>query len=333
VKLGCPDWVDLYKDCCCSKLCSFSFVTAPLCILGFGLIWIVSPVLHFIQAVIAMFGVQPVGGKDFAIKGKGLERFWLVVMILKSCEQLFEALPQTLINVIYLDRQWHNLSDWEIAKLVTSSVFSCGSLLIFIAHNVYKSLFNYENSIVGLYKSELEFIEPAHSSVSTSATRTDVRNLPARSDDYEIQKFLGSGHFGNVYLAEKGGKNFAIKKVVNTEQDTAEQEIKILEQVDHNRIIKYYDHYMETSILCIVLEYADVGTMENYVKKFTKPKEEWNVWRVVSHLSSALEYLHGRRPQILHHDLKPDNILGVTVWDTIEKKGLNFLEDCGFWCG
>ena len=134
VKLGCPDWMDLYKDCCCSKLCSLSFITIPLCILGFGLIWVVSPVLHFIQAVIAMFGAQPVGGKDFAIKvpiiffhihhlipktqGKGLERFWLVVMILKSCEQLLEALPQTLINVIYLDRQWHNLSDWEIAKLV-----------------------------------------------------------------------------------------------------------------------------------------------------------------------------------------------------------------------
>ena len=44
-------------------------------------------------------------------------------------------------------------------------MFSCGSLLIFIAHNVYKSLFNYENSIVGLYKSELELIESAHSSV------------------------------------------------------------------------------------------------------------------------------------------------------------------------
>ena len=139
VKLGCPDWMDLYKDCCCSKLCSLSFITIPLCILGFGLIWVVSPVLHFIQAVIAMFGVQPVGGKDFAIKvpiiffhfhypipktqGKGLVRFWLVVMILKSCEQLLEALPQTLINVIYLDRQWHNLSDWEIAKLVGCKIW------------------------------------------------------------------------------------------------------------------------------------------------------------------------------------------------------------------
>ena len=138
--------------------------------------------------------------------------------------------------------------------------------------------------------------------------------MPARSDDYNIQKFLGSGHFGKVYLAEKGGKNFAIKKVVNTEQDTAEREIKILEQVDHNRIIKYYNHYMENNILCIVLEYADVGTMEKAVKNKQVRLEEYNIWRCTAHLSSALAYLHSRNPQILHHDLKPDNILGVTVW-------------------
>ena len=134
--------------------------------------------------------------------------------------------------------------------------------------------------------------------------------------DYNIQKLLGSGHFGNVYLANKGGKSFAIKKVVNTERNTAQQEIKILKQVDHPKIIKYYDHFMEKNILCIVLEYADVGTMEKAVK--THSKEEWNIWRVTAHLSDALAYLHSRSPQILHHDLKPDNILGVTVWSKSE---------------
>ena len=88
----------------------------------------------------------------------------------------------------------------------------------------------------------------------------------ASNNNYRIQKLLGSGHFGNVYLAEQGGKSFAIKKVVNTERNTAQQEIKILKQVDHGYIIKYYDHYMENKVLCIVLEYADVGTMENAVK-------------------------------------------------------------------
>ena len=136
----------------------------------------------------------------------------------------------------------------------------------------------------------------------------------ASNNNYKIQKLLGSGHFGNVYLAEQGGKSFAIKKVVNTERNTAQQEIKILKQVDHENIIKYYDHFMENKVLCIVLEYADVGTMEKAVKNKEVRLEEYNIWRCTAHLSSALAYLHSRNPQILHHDLKPDNILGVTVW-------------------
>merc|ERR1719234_2351268 len=148
----------------------------------------------------------------------------------------------------------------------------------------------------------------------------------ASSRDYTMHRHLGSGHFGDVYLAEQGGKSFAIKKVVNTERNTAQQEIKILKQVDHPKIIKYYDHFMEKNILCIVLEYADVGTMEKYiniyVKQGTQYHEEWAIWRIIAHLSGALAYLHSRSPQILHHDLKPDNILGVKEWDKLEKAHL-----------
>ena len=139
----------------------------------------------------------------------------------------------------------------------------------------------------------------------------------ASEKGYRMQRCLGSGHFGDVYLANKGGRSFAIKKVVNTEQNTAKQEIKILKQVDHKYIIKYFDHFMENGILCIVLEYADKGTMEKAVK--THSKKEYNIWRTVWHLSSALAYLHSRSPQILHHDLKPDNILGVGVYSKEER--------------
>ena len=74
---------------------------------------------------------------------------------------------------------------------------------------------------------------------------------------------------------------------------------------------------MEKKILCIVLEYADQGTMEKAVK--THNTEEYSVWRTISHIASALAYLHSRNPQILHQDLKPENILGVTEWSASER--------------
>eukprot|EP00092_Neocalanus_flemingeri_P054996 GFUD01064873.1.p1 GENE.GFUD01064873.1~~GFUD01064873.1.p1 ORF type:complete len:208 (-),score=35.64 GFUD01064873.1:271-894(-) len=72
-------------------------------------------------------------------------------------------------------------------------------------------------------------------------------------------------------------------------------------------------------MMCIVLEYADQGTFEKQVLDNLNRKE-YNVWRVLYHLSSALKYLHAQRPQqILHRDLKPDNILGVNEWSNDER--------------
>eukprot|EP00092_Neocalanus_flemingeri_P108893 GFUD01139878.1.p1 GENE.GFUD01139878.1~~GFUD01139878.1.p1 ORF type:complete len:275 (-),score=45.94 GFUD01139878.1:293-1117(-) len=136
--------------------------------------------------------------------------------------------------------------------------------------------------------------------------------------DYEIKRSLGSGSFGEVFLAKKGGQCYAIKKVKNTDP-TAKQEVKILRSVSHKNIIKYFGNFWERGMMCIVLEYADKGTFEKKVLG-NLDREEYNVWRTLSHLSGALKYLHAQRPkQILHRDLKPDNILGVNVWSKEEQ--------------
>jgi len=148
---------------------------------------------------------------------------------------------------------------------------------------------------------------------------TDLNDLlssdePEKKSEYEIVRNLGRGSFGSVVHAIKNGINYAIKKVENT-CPTAKSEIEVLKTVQHRYIIKYYGHFWEMKNICIILEYADVGTMEKFVLGGKQRLEEYQIWRLIFHMSTALAFLHAMKPRpILHRDLKPDNILGVTFW-------------------
>ena len=96
---------------------------------------------------------------------------------------------------------------------------------------------------------------------------------------------------------------------------TAKSEIEVLKTANNDPIIKYFGYYWDEMKICIILEYADKGSMEKFVLDDGQPMEEYNAWGCVSHISSALACLPAMRPRsILHRDLKPDNILGATVW-------------------
>jgi serine/threonine protein kinase len=141
---------------------------------------------------------------------------------------------------------------------------------------------------------------------------------------YDIKEELGRGSFGAVHLAiEKGtGKNFAIKKVENFDPNTTNPEVGILKKIKHDFIIQYVESfYSQDGKLCIVMEYADRGTFESDVIGAKVNKDEFCVWRVLGQMSSALDHLHKLQPDhVLHRDLKPVNILGLTVWSTKKNK-------------
>ena len=97
------------------------------------------------------------------------------------------------------------------------------------------------------------------------------------------------------------------------------EEAEMLMDLKNDYIIKCLSHHTENggSLLCIVMEFADKGTLDTFIKGEASNSgshnfKEWAIWRVMSHLSDALNCLHTRRPPIFHRDLKPDNILGQT---------------------
>ena len=154
---------------------------------------------------------------------------------------------------------------------------------------------------------------------------------------FEIETALGSGAFGTVYKAkDKGsGRVVAIKAVENHDPTTTAHEVSILRRIKHKFIIEYVESfYAEDGTLCIVMDFANRGTLETFraPKKVTKKQplgftqsvsldldvygQEFNIWRFISHMADALNHLHTFRPvHILHRDLKPVNILCKSDWD------------------
>ena len=140
---------------------------------------------------------------------------------------------------------------------------------------------------------------------------------------FKIVKSLGSGAFGCVDLCTveqdksyaKKGDQVAIKRIKTVANaEMAKKEALVLSKLNHPCIVRYLDNFKDNlDQLCIVMEYCDKGTLEDWLSsRSVKPLEEYNIWRMVGMFSRALSFLHSQHPPILHNDLKPANILCKT---------------------
>ena len=142
----------------------------------------------------------------------------------------------------------------------------------------------------------------------------------SKFEDFKKVRTLGSGAFGCVDLCtvEKAksyareGEKVAVKRFKDVSNDEmAKREAAVLSKLNHQFIVGYMDKFKDSlGQLCIVMEYCDYGTLEDYLtQRAARPIEEFEIWRLVWQFSSALSFLHSQHPPILHNDLKPANIL------------------------
>lgn len=130
---------------------------------------------------------------------------------------------------------------------------------------------------------------------------------------YEVQKMLGRGGMGMVYLVHDREMNqsMALKTLLPQYLSSSHavkrfvREVNAVRSLDHPCIVKIYDAQQIGSILYYTMEYVDGTSLFKYMKKKGK-LGLGSVVRVLSLLCHALEHAH---QYAIHRDLSPDNVM------------------------
>ena len=132
-------------------------------------------------------------------------------------------------------------------------------------------------------------------------------------DRYRIVGQLGQGGMGAVYEAidQRLDAKVALKETLFTDEllrRQFEREARLLARLHHAALPRVSDHFTEGGGEFLVMQYVPGDDLNGIMAKQQGPfpQEQVAVW--ADQLLDALDYLHTHDPQIIHRDIKPQNL-------------------------
>jgi hypothetical protein len=130
---------------------------------------------------------------------------------------------------------------------------------------------------------------------------------------YRIIRQLGQGGMGAVYeaLDQRLDTTVALKETLFTDERLRKQferEARLLARLHHPALPRVSDHFSEGDGQFLVMQFIpgdDLSEMMNR-KRGPFPPDQVLTW--ADQLLDALDYLHTQEPQIVHRDIKPQNL-------------------------
>jgi serine/threonine-protein kinase len=133
---------------------------------------------------------------------------------------------------------------------------------------------------------------------------------------YQVDRLLGEGGFGQVYLAHRLGRSAVVPGTVcikiSARIDGWLREAYFGQMLDgHPRAIRLYDSFPLMRgdgqvFYCLALEFAPLGDLSAFLHRSNKPFTETLARREIAGILEVLGKLH--RGQLLHRDLTPMNV-------------------------
>jgi serine/threonine-protein kinase len=139
---------------------------------------------------------------------------------------------------------------------------------------------------------------------------------PETQLQYRVERFLGSGGFGQAFLARRLGRSSSVPEVVcikaSRRIDGWLREAYFGQLLDgHERAIRVFDTFPLTGAgglvtYCLALEYARHGDLSAFLRRGERNWTETAARREIAGILDVLGKLH--RGQMLHRDLTPMNV-------------------------
>jgi serine/threonine protein kinase len=168
----------------------------------------------------------------------------------------------------------------------------------------------------------------------------DASSLLIDEKDVELHELIDQGSTASVFrghLHRPGmppeGVACVVKRMTERRDSavtTFERELRVLCQVAHPHIVKFYGIIDSDDEMQLCLEYCKGGCL--YDLLYTKGRSIPLAWRqrlmMLYDIAHAIEYLHSFDPKLLHRDLKSLNVL---LRDTITKSSDEpYIKVCDF---
>lgn len=130
-----------------------------------------------------------------------------------------------------------------------------------------------------------------------------------------------SKQFGTVIVKEAVLPGSMEEEVAAKALEMFQREAQILSRIDHPRIARVFDYFVENGRHYMLLEYIEGRNLRAFIQQEGTCSEavllDW-----AKQLAEILKYLHGLDPPIIHRDLTPSNLI-------LEKDGALTLIDFG----
>ncbi len=133
---------------------------------------------------------------------------------------------------------------------------------------------------------------------------------------YRIERVLGSGGFGHVYLAIdlRTNQQYALKEYFVTGssgQAQLQHEARVLSQLHHPNLPAFQEAFHERGHYFVVLSYIEGSDLTDRIRIARQRNEVIPLPQTMGWILAvcdAVQFLHTQQTVVIHRDIKPDNI-------------------------